>query len=125
MRGMEDTRELLPSLTERSQKQKRNQSTGGGKLWRKEDTGKRKEEGTTSGEEDRAKESHTPEDRCRGKRGENQADLKVNSGNLSPASASPWIIDFDPSEPAALHGDVTVFIRGWCQLTQVHMPSTT
>ena len=55
MRGMEDTRELLPSLTERSQKQKRNQSTDGGKLWRKEDTGKRKEEGTTSGEGDKAK----------------------------------------------------------------------
>ena len=59
--------------------------------------------------ETKQKESHTPEDRCRGKRGENQADLKVNSRNLSPASASPWIIDFDPSEPAALHWDVTVF----------------
>lgn len=34
--------------------------------------------------------------------GENQADLKVQGGTLSPASASPWNTDFDPSELCSL-----------------------
>lgn len=42
--------------------------------------------------------------------GETQADPKVKDGSLSPASASPWINDFDLSEPAALHLDVTEFL---------------
>ena len=59
--------------------------------------------------ETKQKESHTPEDRCRGK-GEKTKLTSRSTAGMSPASASPWIIGFDPSEPAALYWDVTVFI---------------
>lgn len=42
MAGTEDSRELMPSLAERSQEGGKESEHGGGKLWRKENT-KRKE----------------------------------------------------------------------------------
>lgn len=72
---------------------------------RKEDT-KRKEVPHIL-KETKQRERNIPEDRCEdlGRK----ADPKVKGG-LSPASASCWIIDFDLSEPAALHFSVTEFL---------------
>lgn len=90
------------------EKQKRNQNTGGGQLWRKEDPGTYKDEDTTCGEGDKAEGKPHP----RGQMWEYGEKTKVTPrskvGVQSPASASLRIIDFDLSEPAALHLGVTI-----------------
>lgn len=93
---------------EEHEKQKRRQSTGGGKLWREKGRYQNvKEEGTTRGE-DEAKGKPQPGGQMGGRWGGNQADLKVKAESLSPACAYLGVTDFDPSEPAALRLGVMV-----------------